>query len=74
MCGATFTLADIPIGLVVNRWFCLDFDKPAYPAVAAYYHRLGERPAYRSHVRNGLPYPLTAPEPPRFAAVECAGR
>ena len=55
MCGQTFTLADIPVGLVVNRWFSLDFDKPAYGAVAAYYDRLSERPAYRRHVRNGLP-------------------
>ena len=55
MCGDTFTLADIPIGLVVNRWFSLKFDRPHYAAVAAYYDRLGERPAYRQHVRNGLP-------------------
>lgn len=55
MCGEAFTLADIPVGLVVNRWFCLDFEKPAYAAVAAYYDRLSERPAYRRHVRNGLP-------------------
>jgi len=53
--GDTFTVADIPIGLVVNRWFCLNFDRPAYMAVAAYYERLSERPAYRRHVRNGLP-------------------
>lgn len=55
MCGDTFTLADIPIGLVVNRWFSLTFEKPSYEAVSAYYDRLGERPAYRRHVRNGLP-------------------
>jgi glutathione S-transferase len=55
MCGDRFTLADIPIGLVVNRWFCLDFERPHYAAVAAYYDRLGERAAYRRHVRNGLP-------------------
>jgi len=54
--GATFTVADIPIGLVVNRWFSLNnFERPQYPAVAAYYDRLGERPPYRRHVRNGLP-------------------
>jgi glutathione S-transferase len=55
MCGETFTLADIPIGLVVNRWFSLKFERPHYAAVSAYYDRLGERPAYRRHVRNGLP-------------------
>jgi glutathione S-transferase len=55
MCGSQFTVADIPIGLVVNRWFSLDFDRPRYAAVLAYYDCLGERPAYRQYVRNGLP-------------------
>jgi glutathione S-transferase len=55
MCGSNFTVADIPIGLVVNRWFSLDFVRPRYRAVTAYYDRLGERPAYRRYVRNGLP-------------------
>jgi glutathione S-transferase len=53
--GRVFTLADIPVGLVVNRWFCLNFERPEYRAVAAYYDLLAERPAYRRHVRNGLP-------------------
>jgi glutathione S-transferase len=55
ICGGAFTVGDIPVGLVVNRWFSLDFDKPHYAAVTAYYDTLGERPAYRRHVRNGLP-------------------
>ncbi len=56
VCGDTFTLGDVPVGLVVNRWFCLKgFDKPEYPAVAAYYERLTERAPYRAHGRNGLP-------------------
>jgi glutathione S-transferase len=53
--GDAFTVADIPVGLVVNRWFCLNFERPDYAAVADYYARLSERPAYRRHVRNGLP-------------------
>lgn len=56
MTGDTFTLADIPIGLVVNRWFNLRFDgKPDYPNVARYYETLSERPAFLTHGRNGLP-------------------
>jgi glutathione S-transferase len=55
MCGDTFTVADIPVGLVVNRWFSLDFERPHYSAVAAYYDKLAERAPYRRHVRNGLP-------------------
>lgn len=51
-----FTLADIPMGLVVNRWFCVQgFGKPDYPAVSAYYETLSRRPAYLRHARNGLP-------------------
>jgi glutathione S-transferase len=49
-------LADIAIGLSVNRWFATPLDdalRPALPAVAAYYDRLAERPGYRAHGRNG---------------------
>lgn len=53
--GASFTLADIPTGLIVNRWFSVPFDKPELKAVSAYYDRLAERPAYRKHGRNGSP-------------------
>ena len=56
MLGENFTLADLPVGLVVNRWFSLvGFEKPSYPALAAYYELLTERPAFRAHGRNGLP-------------------
>lgn len=51
--GASFTIADIPLGLVVNRWFGIAFDKPDFPAVSAYYDKLGERAPYRAHGRNG---------------------
>ncbi|MBL6618604.1 MAG: glutathione S-transferase N-terminal domain-containing protein [Reyranella sp.] len=53
--GASFTLADIPIGLSVNRWFLTPFDRPAFPQVDAYYERLGNRPAFIKHGRNGIP-------------------
>jgi glutathione S-transferase len=53
--GAHFTVADIPIGMVVNRWFSVDFPKPELPAVAAYYDRLSQRPPYLAHGRNGTP-------------------
>ena len=53
--GETFTVADIPIGLVVNRWYYLQFEQPEYPAVARYYEQLSTRPAYMKHGRNGLP-------------------
>ncbi|TAJ23060.1 MAG: glutathione S-transferase, partial [Nitrospirae bacterium] len=53
--GAGFTLADIPIGLSVNRWFLTPIERPSFPAVDAYYERLSARPAFRKHGRNGIP-------------------
>lgn len=53
--GAVFTLADVVLGLSVHRWFSTPGDRPALPAVAAYYERLGERPAFMAHGRNGQP-------------------
>lgn len=53
--GAAFSIGDIPVGLVVNRWYGIAFDKPEFKAVAAYYDRLAERPGYRKHGRNGTP-------------------
>lgn len=55
LCGATFTAADICVGLVVHRWFATPMEKPDLPAVAAYYERLSQRPAFLAHGRNGLP-------------------
>ncbi len=52
--GTDFSLADIAIGLSVNRWFETPFDHPSLPAVEAYYRRLGERPGFREHGGNGV--------------------
>jgi glutathione S-transferase len=54
--GEHFTLADMPIGLSVNRWFMTPVPgRPAYPAVSAYFDRLTHRPAFMRHGRNGVP-------------------
>ena len=53
--GDAFTIADIPVGLGVNRWFAIDFEKPHLPATAAYYDKLAERESYRLYGRNGTP-------------------
>jgi glutathione S-transferase len=52
--GADFTLADIPIGLSVNRWLMTPLERPVLPAVRAYYERLSTRPAFLKHGRNGI--------------------
>ncbi len=53
--GDRFTIADIPVGLVVNRWFGVAFEKPELPTVARYYERLTERPGFKLYGRNGTP-------------------
>jgi glutathione S-transferase len=53
--GEQFSLADIPIGLSVNRWFETPLAHPDFAAVQAYYERLSLRPGYALHGRNGTP-------------------
>jgi glutathione S-transferase len=54
--GKSFTIGDIPVGLVVNRWYTIPFEKPQqFKAVAAYYDLLAERSGYKAHGRNGTP-------------------
>lgn len=54
--GDGFTVADIPIGLSVNRWLMTPLEaRPVLRAVSAYFDRLCERPAFMRHGRNGTP-------------------
>ena len=53
--GATFTLADVVLGLSVNRWFMTPIARPELPRVQAYYDRLATRAGCRLHGRNGMP-------------------
>jgi glutathione S-transferase len=50
LAGAELSLADIPAGTTLYRYFELDIDRPALPNVEAWYRRLQDRPAYREHV------------------------
>ncbi|WP_127019934.1 glutathione S-transferase family protein [Rheinheimera mangrovi] len=53
--GAEFTLADIVLGLSVNRWLMTPMARPELPAVAAYYKRLSLRPGFQRFGCNGIP-------------------
>lgn len=53
--GADFSLADIVLGLSVNRWLMTPIDRPILPAVNSYIARLRERPAYLEFAGNGIP-------------------
>ena len=50
VCGETFTLADIVIGLSVNRWFQTPITRPSLPQVRKYFDRLAHRPASHPHL------------------------
>jgi glutathione S-transferase len=53
--GPRFTLADILIGLSVNRWRMTPMERPDYPVVDAYCQRLALRPGFMAHACNGVP-------------------
>jgi glutathione S-transferase len=53
--GERFTLADVVIGLSLNRWSMTPMARPDYPQVTAYLARLAERPGYRAWCANGVP-------------------
>lgn len=53
--GETFTLADIVLGLSVNRWKMSPINRPAYPAIDQYYALLNQRPAFQRYGNNGEP-------------------
>jgi glutathione S-transferase len=55
MAGASFTLADVVVGLSVHRWFLTPIERPDLPAVDAYYARLRERIAFRVHALGDVP-------------------
>ena len=50
LAGETFSMADIPAGVMMYRHFEMDIARPDVPNVVAWYKRLQERPAYREHV------------------------
>lgn len=53
--GAEFTLADVVLGLSVHRWLAAPIDRPASPALQAYYERLSQRPGFVRYGREGGP-------------------
>ncbi|MBO0735604.1 MAG: glutathione S-transferase [Alphaproteobacteria bacterium] len=48
--GDRLSLADIPVGTSLYRYFELDIERPDFPDVRAWYKRLQQRPAYRKYV------------------------
>lgn len=53
--GEHFTVADIAIGLSIQRWNSTPIPRPAYANVDRYYERLLERDGFRRYGRDGGP-------------------
>ena len=53
--GARFTLADIVIGLSINRWLMTPMERPDYPAIDDYFKRLAQHPGFLKYCCNGVP-------------------
>jgi glutathione S-transferase len=53
--GPHFSLADIPIGLSIQRWRALPATKPSFVNVERYYDRLCEREGFCRFGRDGGP-------------------
>jgi glutathione S-transferase len=52
--GNDFSLADVVIGLSLNRWRRTLAQRPELPALEAYHTRLRQRPGFLEHGDNGL--------------------
>jgi glutathione S-transferase len=52
VCGASLTMADLALGNAVHRWYKFAIEHPDLPHLRAWYDRLCERPAYRTHVAS----------------------
>ena len=52
--GENLSMADIPVGIMVYRWFTLDIERMELPSLHRWYQRLVDRPAYKNNVMIGL--------------------
>lgn len=50
--GDAMTMADIPLGPLLHRFFNLDFERPSLPNCRAWYDRMCERPAFKQHITD----------------------
>lgn len=50
MNGSSFSVADIPLGIVAYRWYTMPIERPEFPAIAAWYRRLQQRKPFKTHI------------------------
>jgi glutathione S-transferase len=51
----TLTIGDIPLGVLVNRWYKLPIERAELPRIRRYHELLSTREAYRAHVVDAPP-------------------
>lgn len=54
LAGDQLTIADIPIGCAIYRWYAMSVEHGDFPNVRAWYERLAQRPSYQTHVMMPL--------------------
>lgn len=54
LCGDHLTMADIPLGTAVWRWYNMDTERPSLPNVEAWHERLKQRPGFQKYVMQPL--------------------
>jgi glutathione S-transferase len=52
--GGEFTMGDVPLGVVVDKWMRMPIERPSMLGLDKYYGRLNERAPFRSRV-SGIP-------------------
>ena len=52
--GERLSMADIPLGIMVYRWFTLDIERTELPSLYRWYQQLADRPAFKDNVMIGL--------------------
>ena len=66
--GDQFTFGDIPLGVLIHKYFVLDIKRPPLPGIEAWYERLKERPAFREHAMQPF-----GNSPSEFFALQAKG-
>jgi glutathione S-transferase len=52
--GASFTVGDIPVGIMTYRWYTFEIKREDFPNLKRWYERLSTRPGFKKHVMIGL--------------------
>lgn len=50
MAGDRFTMADIPLGIMIYRWYTLNIKRKDFPNIKRWYDAMGKRPAFEKTV------------------------